>query len=54
MWGLIAADATLPAADASITLTTPGMRAWAIAAAKIQLRITREKRPAIWLISPSG
>jgi hypothetical protein len=52
-WGLIAADATLPAADASMTLTTPGIRACAIAAAKIQLRTTREKRPAIWFVSSS-
>jgi hypothetical protein len=50
--GLTAAEATLPAADASMTLTTPGKKAWAIAAAKIQLRTTREKRPAVCFISP--
>jgi fatty acid/phospholipid biosynthesis enzyme len=50
----MAADATLPAADASTTLTTPGKSACAMAAAKIQLRTTREKRPAICFISPSG
>jgi hypothetical protein len=48
----MAADATLPAADASTIPTTPGRIACAKAAAKIQPRAIRENRAAADVMSP--
>src|SRR6267143_3283600 len=50
--GRTAADATLPAADASTTPTTPGRNAWARAPMNIQPRAARENRTADGVISP--
>jgi hypothetical protein len=44
MWGRAAAVTASPAADASMTLTTPGKTACASAATKIQPRTNRETR----------
>src|SRR6267143_4995516 len=50
--GRTAADATLPAADASTTPTTPGRNAWARAPMNIQPRTARENRTAAGVMSP--